>query len=81
QSQGRMNYSRRRKRNIWIWVGVTLLSISALFWLIVVATVVAGLQDVGFMILAGLFLSIVPTGVGIYCLWHGKRRYRRRIFY
>jgi membrane-associated HD superfamily phosphohydrolase len=76
-----MEYSRRRRRNIWIWVGVILLSISTLFWLIVAATVVAGGQDAGFMILAGLFLSIVPIGVGIYCVWHGKRRYRHRIFY
>jgi hypothetical protein len=76
-----MKYSRRRRRNIWIWVGVILLSISALFWLIAVAAVVAGDQDVGSTILAGLFLSLVPIGVGIYCVWHGKRRYRQKIFY
>jgi hypothetical protein len=60
---------------------VILLSISALFWLIVVAAVVAEVQDAGSLILAGLFLSIGPIGVGIYCVWHGKRRYRWRIFY
>ena len=76
-----MKYSRRRRRNIWIGVGIILLSISALFWLIVVAAVVARVQDASSMIFAGLLLSIVPIGVGIYCVWHGKRRYRRRIFY
>jgi hypothetical protein len=75
-----MTYYRRR-RSIWTWVGVILLSISALFWLVVIAAKVAEAQDAGSMILAGLFLSIVPIGVGIYCVWHGKRRYRRRIFY
>jgi hypothetical protein len=58
-----------------------LVSISALFWLIAVAAVVAEVQDAGSMILAGLFLSIVPIGAGTYCVWHGKRRYRHRIFY
>jgi len=76
-----MEYSLRRRRNIWIWVGVILLTISALFWLVVVAGVVAKIQDASSMILAGLLLSIVPIGVGIYCVWHGKRRHRRRIFY
>ena len=76
-----MEYSRGRRRSIWICVGIILLSISALFWLVVVAVVVAGVQDEDSMIFAGLLLSIVPIGVGIYCVWHGKRRYRRRIFY
>jgi hypothetical protein len=66
---------------MWIWGGVILLSISALFWLIVAAAVVVGDQDMGSTILAGLLLSIVPIGVGIYCVWHGKTRYKRRIFY
>jgi len=76
-----MKYSRRRTWNIWIWVGVILLSISALFWLIAVAAVLAEVQHAGSMTLAGLFLSIVPIGAGTYCVWHGKRRYKRRIFY
>ena len=74
-----MTYSRRR-RSIWFWVGVILLSIGALF-LLIVAAAVGGGQDADSTFLAGLFPSIVPIGVGIYCVWLGKRRYRRRIFY
>ena len=71
----------RGRRTIWLWVGVILLSIGALFLLIVAAAVVGGGRDADSTVLAGLFLSIVPIGVGIYCVWHGKRRYRQRIFY
>ena len=53
----------RRRRSTWFWVGVILLSISALFWLVVIAAAVAEVQDAGSTILAGLFLSIVfPSG-------------------
>ena len=46
-------------------MGVIILSISALFWLVVIEAAVADAQDAGSVILAGLFLSIFHIGVGI----------------
>ena len=56
-----MKYSHTRTRNIWFWVGVILLSISALFWLIAVAAVVAEVKDAGSMILAGASSVSLPS--------------------
>ena len=75
-----MKYYRRR-RSIWFWVGVILISISALFWLVVIAVAVDEFQDAGYMILAGLFFSVIPVGVGIYSVNRGKRRYKRKMLY
>ena len=75
-----MKYASRGRRAIWLWVGVILLSISALFWLSLIIAIVAEPENVGYIILGGLFFSIIPIGGGIYSVRRGKRRYRRRVF-
>jgi hypothetical protein len=76
-----MSRPNRRKRAIRLWIGIVLLSISALFWLILVIVVVAAPEEGRTVILSGLVLSNIPLGVGIYYVRRGKRRYERRVFY
>ena len=77
--KGRNETPGRGRRTIWLWVGVILLSISALFWLILIIAIVADPENAGHKILGGLLFSIILIGVGIYSVRRGKRRYRRRV--
>lgn len=71
----------RGKRIIRLWIGIVMLSISALFWMMLIITIVAEPEEPGDVILSGLVLSNIPLGVGIYYVRRGKRRYERRVFY
>jgi len=68
------------KRIIWLWMGIMLLSLSALIWMMVIIAIAAELEEVGHVILSGLLLTIIPIVAGIYCVRRGKRKYKRRIF-
>ena len=72
-----MNHPSRRKRIIRLWIGIVLLSISALFWLMLVIAIVAEPEGGREIILSGLVLSSILAGTGIYCLRHSKRRRKR----
>ena len=69
------------KQIIWLWMGITLLSISALIWMMLIIAIVAELEEVGHVILSGLVLTIIPIATGIYFVRCGKRRHKRRLFY
>jgi len=60
---------RVHKKNAWFWVGVVLLSISALWWLIII--LVPG--DIGDAILVGVVTTIVPIGIAVYCVRRGRK--------
>ena len=64
-----MRQSTGKARRAWFWVGVTLLVISALWWLILILAS----EDIGDTILAGVVTTVVPIGIGIYCLRRGSR--------
>ena len=70
----------RRKRIIRLWIGIVLLSISALFWLTLIIGIVADPEDAGGAVLSGLLFSIIPIEAGIYYVRRAKRRYKRRVF-
>ena len=57
------------KKSAWFWVGVALLSISALWWLIII--LVPG--DIGDTILVGVVTTIVPIGIAVYCVRRGRK--------
>jgi len=61
------------KRRTWFWVGVTLLSISALWWLIIAVIMAEEPEDVAATIGVGLLLSAVPIGIGIYCVVRSRK--------
>jgi len=67
-----MKQSPRQRKSGWFWVGVTLLSISALLWLTLIVGAVAGPQDIG-TFLGGVLFTVVPIGVGIYCVVRGRK--------
>jgi len=69
------------RRYIWLWMGIILLSISALIWMILIIAIVAQPEDASHMILSGLVLTIIPTGMGIYSVRRGKGRHKKRVFY
>ena len=71
----------KERRYIWLWVGAILLSISALFWVVLIIWIVAEPEDAVDIILGGLVFSIIPIGVGIYYVRRGKRRYKRRVYF
>ena len=64
-----MKQSARQKRGPWFWIGVILLSISALWWLLLIS--VGG--DMGDAVLTGVVTTAVPIGIGIYCVRHGRK--------
>lgn len=71
----------RRKRIIWLWMGVILFSISAFIWVMLIIAIVAELEEVGHVIFSGLALTIIPVVAGIYFVRRGKRRNKRRVFH
>lgn len=76
-----MNRPRRRKRIIRLWIGIVLLSVSALLWMMLIIAIASEAEEVGHVIISGLVLSSIPLGVGIYYVKCGRRRYERRVFY
>ena len=61
------------KRGACFWVGVILLSISALFWLILIWGVTANSEGIGDTVLAGVIFTTIPVGIGIYCVRRGRK--------
>lgn len=70
---------RSGKRIIWLWMGIILLSISALIWMMLIIAIVAELEGPGPVILSGSALTIIPVGAGIYFVSLGKRRHKKRV--
>jgi hypothetical protein len=69
------------KRIIWLWMGIVLLSISALIWMTLIIAIVAELEGVGHVILSGSVLTIIPVTTGIYFVSLGKRRHKKRVVF
>lgn len=69
-----MKQSDGRKRSTWFWVGVIMLSISALWWLIAVIAIVAEPEDVEDTIIGSVILTFIPIGIGVFCVWFGRQR-------
>ncbi len=59
-----------QKRRIWFWVGVVLLSVSALLWLIFIW---ASEEDIGDTVLVGIMFTAIPIAIGVFCVWRGKK--------
>ena len=69
-----------KRRRIWFWAGVVLLTLSALFWLFLVIGMATDPQDLADMITGGAVLTIIPVGIAIYgVLWGGKSRTRETV--
>jgi len=64
-----MKRSTGQRKGAWFWVGVVLLSLSALWWLILILSV----EDKGDAVLTGVITTVVPVGAGI----HGVLRSRK----
>jgi len=62
-----------QKSSAWFWVGVTLLTSSILFWLILIWGVAANSEDIGDTVLAGVIFTAIPIGIGIYGIRRGRR--------
>ena len=75
-----MKQSASQKRGAWFWVGVTLLSLSALLWLVSLPEGIGDFvedHDVanfisGLVVL--LCLTAIPIGIGIYGVWSGVEK-------
>ena len=67
-----MKQSTGKGRRAWFWVGVILLSISALFWLILIPAILED-PDLG-VIIVFIFLTTPPMGIGIYCVRRGRKQ-------
>ncbi len=62
-----------QKSSAWFWVGVTLLSLSALWWLIIILAIADEPEAAGDMIFTGLIFTAIPIGIGIYCVRRGRK--------
>lgn len=63
-----------QKRSAWFWIGVTLLSLSALFWLWFILTVISDPEsEDGVAFVVGLMFTAIPTGIGIYSLRRSRK--------
>jgi len=58
-----------RKKGAWFWVGITLLSPCALWWL----PPIISAEDKGDAVLAGVITTVIPIGVGTYGVWRASR--------
>lgn len=65
-----MKQSTGRKSSAWFWVGVSLLSISALWWLILIILVP---EDIGGAVLTAVLTTALPIGIGIYGVRRGRK--------
>lgn len=63
-----------RKERIWFWIGITLLSASALWWLCVIISLAADPEGADVVILVHVLLTAIPVGIGIYGIRRGKRQ-------
>jgi hypothetical protein len=61
-----MKQTRSRKRRVWFWVGVGLLTASALWWLLLVLTP-------GDPIITGAITTIIPIALGIFCVLRSRK--------
>ena len=68
-----MRQSTGWKRRVWFWVGVTLLSISALWWFIIVIIIAEEPEEAAGIIAFGLILSVIPIAIGVYCVRRGRK--------
>lgn len=74
-----MRYLPRWKGNTWSWVGISILTLCILWWLIVglvMATVPRNITDT---IIFGMLISVLPAGLGIYCVIRGKQTEKIRL--
>jgi hypothetical protein len=76
-----MNASNKRKRIIQLWIGISLLSITALFWLALISGIISHPEGRTSAILSGSVFSIIPIKAGIYYVKRAKRKYKRRLLY
>ena len=60
-----------RRRTAWFWVGIALFCISALWWLVLI---LVSSEDIGGAVLVGIVTTVVPIGIGVYCVMHGRKR-------
>ncbi len=68
-----MKQSAIGKRRAWFWVGVVLLSISALWWLLIVLVIVEEPEDIASTVGVGLLFSTLPIAIGIFCVRRGRK--------
>jgi uncharacterized membrane-anchored protein len=69
------------KRIIWLWMGIVLLSISALTWMMLIIAIVAEPEELSHAILSGSVLTIIPVVAGIYFVRRGKSRHKKRVVF
>ncbi len=74
-----MRQSTGRKSSAWFWVGVVLLYASALWWLIAIATIVAEPEYIVEGIIGSLIVTVIPIGIGVYCIRRGKKGQAREV--
>ena len=68
-----MKQATGRKKNRWFWIGIALLSISALFWLTLIFVITIDPEDTGGKVLTTVVITVVPLTIGIYCVRRSRR--------
>ena len=68
-----MKQSSGKGRQTWFWVGVTLLALSALWWLTSIFAMIDEPQAVGDIAIFAVICTVIPIGIGIYGVLRGKK--------
>ncbi len=61
------------RESAWFGVGIVLLSISTLIWLILIPEIMAEPREAGDIVLGGIIITVIPIGIGIYCVRRGRK--------
>ena len=65
-----------RKRGAWFWIGTVLLTLGALFWMLLIWAVADDPEDTVDSIIGGMILTIIPMTIGIYAIHRDRKRRR-----
>ena len=66
-----------RRGRLWFWFGVILLSISAFLWLVLILGIARNPVNWVSLVIGGAVITVIPLGLGFYCLKRGSRPVRR----
>lgn len=62
----------------WIWLGLILLSLTALWWLLLSLATAVRPESTTSIIIFGFLVSAIPFGAGVYSFWRGRRAEKER---
>jgi hypothetical protein len=67
-----MRWPSEWKGTTWVWLGLGLLGLVALWWLLLSLAIAMSPESTTSIIIFGLLVSVIPLCAGVYSLWRGR---------